>query len=189
MSDETLVRYGSPTLAGLKTGNLFTCEYTDPEELYTQLRELNRQLVPRGIRLLPLRRSERRVLLYLYRPDRLERDLGTSGARDLLKEEGYPCGSAQQCLAELIRRLRCRKAFPHEIGLFLSYPLEDVCGFIRYGGSRSKLTGCWQVYGDVEKARKTFDRFDRCTRSYCRQWAEGVPLTRLAINIQNLKGA
>ncbi len=181
MSDEMLVRYGSPTLAGLKTGNLFTAEYSNTQELSEQLRELNRQLVPKGLRLLPLRRSARRVLLYLYRPDRLEKDLSGREARELLREEGYRDRTAQQCLLELIRRLRGRKAFPHEIGLFLSYPPEDVRGFIRYGGSRSKLTGCWQVYGDEEAARRTFERYDRCTRIYCRRWSEGVPITRLAV--------
>jgi hypothetical protein len=181
MSDETLVKFGSPTLAGLKTGNLFTCEYNDLHELSGQLRDLNRILVPRGLRLLPLRWSEKRVLLYLYRPERLEQDLSREEVSDILREEGYSGGSAESCLVELIRRLRGRKAFPHEIGLFLSYPPEDVRGFIRYGGRRSKLTGCWQVYGDAEAARRTFERYDRCTRIYCRRWSEGVPITRLAV--------
>ena len=181
MSDETLVKFGSPTLAGLKTGNIFTCEYKDQQELSEQLRDMNRKLVPKGLRLIPLRRSEKRVLLYLYRPERLKRDLAGDEARDLLKEEGYFDRNTESCLPELIRRLRGLKAFPHEIGLFLSYPPEDVRGFIRYGGARSKLTGCWQVYGDAEAARKTFERFDRCTRIYCRRWSEGVPLTRLAV--------
>ena len=150
-------------------------------ELSVQLGDLNRKLVPRGLRLIPLRWSKKRVLLYLYRPDRLERDLAGEEARDLLSQEGYSDRNSESCLLELIRRLRGRKAFPHEIGLFLSYPPEDVRGFIRYGGSRSKLTGCWQVYGDEETARKTFDRFDKCTRIYCRRWSEGVPLTRLAV--------
>lgn len=28
MSDEMIIRHGSPTLAGLKTGNLFNCSYS-----------------------------------------------------------------------------------------------------------------------------------------------------------------
>ena len=181
MSDETLVMFGAPTLAGLKTGNIFTCEYSDLKELSEQLLDLNRKLVPKGLRLIPLRRSEKRVLLYLYRPERLKKDLAGEEAKDLLQKEGYPGQNAESCLLELIRRLRGRKAFPHEIGLFLSYPPEDVQGFIRYRGMRSKLTGCWQVYGDAEAARRTFERFDRCTHIYCRRWSEGVPLTRLAV--------
>lgn len=181
MSDETLVKFGSPTLAGLKTGNIFTCEYTDLHELSRQMRDINRKLVPKGLRLIPLRRSKKRVLLYLYRPDRLEEDLAEEEARDLLSEEGYSGKNAESYLLELIRRLRGRKVFPHEIGLFLSYPPEDVRGFIRCGGAGSKLTGYWQVYGDADAARKTFERFDQCTRIYCRRWSEGVPITRLAV--------
>ena len=99
MSDETLVKFGSPTLAGLKTGNIFTCEYTDLHELSGQLRDLNRKLVPRGLRLIPLRWSKKRVLLYLYRPDRLERDLAGEEARDLLSQEGYSQTSGTESIS------------------------------------------------------------------------------------------
>ena len=181
MSDEMLVRYGSPTLAGLKTGNLFTAEYSNTQELSEQLRELNRQLVPKGLRLLPLRRSARRVLLYLYRPDRLEKDLSGREARELLREEGYRDRTAQQCLLELIRRLRGRKAFPHEIGLFLSYPPEDVRGFIEHGGHDSKCDGCWKVYGDAERAKKLFAAYKACTARCCSQQAAGASVDELAV--------
>ena len=32
-------------------------------------------------------------------------------------------------------------AFPHEIGLLLGYPVEDVLGFIRYQGKNYLYTG------------------------------------------------
>ena len=40
MSDEIIVRHGSPTLAGLKTGNLFNCPYSDKEELFQAIQAL-----------------------------------------------------------------------------------------------------------------------------------------------------
>ena len=55
-----------------------------------------------------------------------------------------------------MRRLQRFEAFPHEIGLFLSYPPEDVRGFIEHKGHESKCDGCWKVYGDAERAKKTF---------------------------------
>ena len=108
MSDETLVKFGSPTLAGLKTGNIFTCEYTDLHELSGQLRDLNRKLVPRGLRLIPLRWSKKRVLLYLYRPDRLEKDLAGEEAKDLLLEEGYPGRNAESLRSDFSSVIRRR---------------------------------------------------------------------------------
>ena len=37
--------------------------------------------------------------------------------------------------------------FPHEIGVFLGYPLEDVVGFIRHRGKCFTCCGCWKSYG------------------------------------------
>ena len=48
MSDEMVIRHGSPTLAGLKTGNLFSCTYTGKTQLQKALRSLNRRLASKG---------------------------------------------------------------------------------------------------------------------------------------------
>ena len=67
MSEELLVRNCAPTLAGLKTGNLFTCPYACREEILESLRQLNRRLGSKGIRAVPLRFSEQKALIYLGR--------------------------------------------------------------------------------------------------------------------------
>ena len=185
MSDEMLVKNGSPTLAGIKTGNLFSCPCTDRVQTMADLRRLNKALVPKGLRVLPLRYSAARVLIYLYRPNRLAKDLSRKEALDLLRRAGYRARNESQCVVELIQRLNdIGSEFPHEIGLFLSYPPEDVRGFIAHSSNRSvgcKLVGTWRVYGDAEQAKKTFDQYRKCTESYCRQWSDGIPLTRLAV--------
>ena len=136
MSDELVVSQCAPTLAGLKTANMFSAEYESREEVTAELRRLNAVLVPRGLRIVPMRFMQSRVLLYLYRPEAL------------------------RCL---IDRLRNNADFPHEVGLFLGYPPEDVRGFIENRASGFKLIGCWKVYGDVDAARKKFESFESCT--------------------------
>ncbi len=71
--------------------------------------------------------------------------------------------------------------FPHEIGLFLSYPPEDVRGFIKNRRSGCKLVGTWKVYGDEENAKHKFDLYKKCTDTYRRQWADGKTLSELAV--------
>ena len=44
MSEEMILRHCSPTLAGLKTGNIITCEYESASVLYENMREWNRVL-------------------------------------------------------------------------------------------------------------------------------------------------
>ena len=87
MSEQLIVKHCSPTLAGIKTGNLFSCAYKDKTELISSVRELNRKLVPKGIRVLPLRCSQKRALIYVYRPNSLKQDLCRDEALDILKQK------------------------------------------------------------------------------------------------------
>lgn len=181
MSADYVVAHGAPTLAGLKTGNLFPCAMPSRHVLFQQLRHINRILVPRGLRLIPLRLETTRALLYLFRPARLRQDLACPEARTLLRQAGYPAGDHRLALRELCRRLRSDASFPHEIGLFLGYPPEDVRGFIAHQGKHCKCAGCWKVYGDEDAARQRFSAYRACTQEYCRRRAEGFPLSRLAV--------
>ena len=47
MSEELLVKQCSPTLAGLKTGNLFSCPAEEYGALCCKIRQMNVRLVPR----------------------------------------------------------------------------------------------------------------------------------------------
>ena len=181
MSEEYLVWQAAPTLAGLKTGSLFPCKYESYETLKSEICEMNKALNKKGLRLIPLRRNEKQALLYLYRPERLRSDLSSPEALDILRREGYADMRQERCLHELMRRLQRFEEFPHEIGLFLSYPPEDVRGFIEHRGHDSKCEGCWKVYGDADRARKIFRAYKMCTDCYNRRKAMGTPIDRLAV--------
>lgn len=181
MSEEVIVRYCSPTLAGLKTGSLFSCPYQSRGEVLDFLRERNAALRKKGLRLLPLRLQDGKALIYVYRPGSLQSDLQRGEAKKLLRERGYRTESGEKCVARLMRRLRACKEFPHEIGLFLGYPCEDVRGFIENKAACAKCAGCWKVYGDEDKARRLFHQYKKCTGVYQKQWQSGKPLSKLAV--------
>lgn len=181
MSEELVIRHCAPTLAGIKTGSLFASPYVSKAALLEEIRRLNQILVPKGLCVLPLRYSHRRALIYLFRPARLAHDLANAEALQLLQEAGYTKLARQDCLLELRRRLEAWQDFPHEIGLFLSYPPEDVRGFIENKGGACKCVCGWKVYGDEEQARKLFEKYQKCTDVYCRHWAAGAGLQKLAV--------
>lgn len=183
MSEELLIRHCSPTLAGLKTANLFNCEYGTEEELKEYLRNINKTLSKKGIRVMPLKYGNNRALIYLFRPDDLKRDLTCGEAEKLLEENGYEknnCGLGS-CLARLTGKLKESNDFPHEIGLFLGYPPEDVRGFMEQGSSKCKCTGTWKVYGNEEAAKKTFARYKRCNELYEKLYAQGNTMEKLTV--------
>ncbi|MBR0464625.1 MAG: DUF3793 family protein [Clostridia bacterium] len=180
MSYETLIRCCAPTMACLKTGNMFTCAFEGREQMTRELRQLNLRLRGKGIRILPLRWREGKALLYLYRPRLLERDLNKAHSQKLLAECGYAGGSANRCLAELIARLRSAEDFPHEVGLFPGYPPADVDGFM-HRKEQYKLCGLWKVYDDVDSALRQFNRCRRCTQVYLQRYTQGYSLERLTV--------
>jgi hypothetical protein len=181
MSEEYLVNYCAPTIAGIKTGSLFSCCYSSREELAEDLRSYNAVFMPKGLFLIPLRICRDRVLLYLFRRDRLAEDLSAKDATSILAENGYPLGDYRSCLSRLVRRLKESDRFPHEIGLFLSYPPEDVRGFVENRAANCKLVGYWKVYGDEKKARHLFKEYDRCTSDYRERVKQGAGLDRLIV--------
>ena len=74
MSEDMVIAQCSPTMAGLKTGSLFACPVEDRAELAGSMRRLNATLVPRGLRMVPVKYTENKALIYMYRPDRLQQE-------------------------------------------------------------------------------------------------------------------
>ena len=181
MSEELLIRHCSPTLAGMKTGNLFAGEFCDEEKLRDCMRCWNRMLTKKGVRAVPLQYREGRALIYVYRPERLRVDFGNGTSEALLRERGYCKENPGSCVVHLIKRLREYEKFPHEIGLFLGYPPEDVSGFIENSATGYKWVGGWKVYGDAETAKKTCARYKKCSDVYRSMFAKGKTVEQLTV--------
>lgn len=122
MSEQLMVLHGAPTLAGIKTGSLFTSSYENKNNFMQTLRNWNQIFRKKGLCILPLRFHQNRALLYLYRQSLLENDFKNQQILEILKDNGYQCLSCQHCIAQLAKRLQANLDFPHEIGLFLGYP-------------------------------------------------------------------
>lgn len=188
MSEEILIRHCSPTLAGIKTGNIVNFAYGSEEELKEELRRFNRAFAKKGLIAVVLRQGNGKALIYIYRPKKLQKDFMNEEVERLLAEAGYPgkIKKTGSCIAYLSSRLKNSEDFPHEIGLFLGYPPEDVAGFIENARGRCrkcKLTGDWKVYGDRETAEKKFCMYRKCTDIYYNQWMQGKSIERLIVAV------
>lgn len=181
MSEEMIIKYCAPTLAGLKTGSMFVCDYKDKYDLLDEIRAYNRMLVPKGLRLIPMRIQNDKAIIYVYRVSSLESDLKDKRAFKVLKEKGYPCDRQSECVSCLKKHINAQSEFPHEVGLFLGYPPEDVIGFIDNNARNYKYCGPWKVYGNISKAKKTFAIFKKCTGNFENRHKNGVPIRELTV--------
>ena len=181
MSEELLIRCCAPTLASMKTGSMFSCPFASREEMTKELCQVNRRLRHKGVRALPLRFRENTGLVYVYRPGQLHRDIREKTACKLLRDRGYPCENAALCIRRLMDRIDRQPDFPHEVGLFLGYPPTDVDGFI-HRRDECTLSGRWKVYGDAEKAKRTFAKYKKCTDVYLKKLSDGRSLEKLTVS-------
>ncbi|MCC8182167.1 MAG: DUF3793 family protein [Clostridiales bacterium] len=175
-----LAEHCAPTLAGVKAASLAGCPVQRREETERTVKEYDRILGERGIRLRLIPTHRACDLLLVYRPELLESTLSRPDAQTLLRGRNYPAdGGVGPQLDCLCRRLAEQEEFPHEVGLFLGYPPEDVAGFVEHQGREWKSLGLWKVYSDVERAENLFSLYDRCRRAVRRQVAQGVSVLEM----------
>lgn len=181
--ENLLIEHCSPTLAGLKTANLFCYEATK-EQVQKDIEFWNQKLQTFGVKATIVKRCNHKnnYLIYVFREKRLMEDMREAGVIDYLASAGYsePL-QMERLLSQLSIRLADCTEFPHEIGLFLGYPLQDVVGFIRHQGKNFCCSGFWKVYHNPEQAQKRFSQFKKCMDVYRKMYQKGVTVTKLTV--------
>ena len=155
-------RQCAPVLAGVKPSNLLIIEKGHKELLGWELK---------GTRLARclLYTSERKDYWLLFEPEKVENLVRDPDNVNFLQKQGYErdlplTGMLIQFRGRFARYKEGRDGFPHEMGILLGYPLADVQGFIRNKGKNYLYSGYWKVYGDVEKAIRLFQSYDRARK-------------------------
>ena len=180
MSSELIIHFCAPTLAGLKAGSLFSYRYPEGENAAETIRRQNLLFNSKGIYFEPVRQSRGAMLVYVYRRKQVEKILSGPAVQEFLRQYGYCDFCLEACLKRLKERLQ-QKDFPHEIGVFLDYPLPDIQAFIANKGENFSVLGCWKVYTNVDEAVRKFASFKKCTEIYSRCYLQGADLSRLTL--------
>ena len=179
--EPSLIEHCAPTLASLKTGSLFSFISPCWQSLFAEAAVLNALMRKKGLSLRIVRAGDDRALCYLYRKDALEKTLSDQDAAAFLHGLGYESLHLPDALDTLCERMACSGDFPHEVGVFLGYPLSDVLAFIEHKGRNCSCCGCWKAYGDACAARRLFEKYDKCTRVYRRLYRAGCTLSQLTV--------
>ncbi len=150
-----------PTLFKLKPASLITVDKSrvpDQQEFYSCLQTY---LTLYNCRYIIFQETEGRLYLLLYDEPLLWQAMTIGMRQSFLERYGYLIHRDQVAAALLLLGKRYRNywtsgEFPHEIGIFLGYPLADVEGFIHNGGKNYILCGMWKVYQRVTVAESAF---------------------------------
>lgn len=174
-----LITHCAPTLAGIKEGSMFNYAY-ERQNLWKETCDFwKEKLNSIGLGLDILKDSGKKALVYVYWKERLEKLVTVPEVREVLGQCGYKGTGSKRALEVLKRRIKEADCFPHEIGIFLGYPLEDVVGFIENQGKNCAFCGYWKVYCNKRQAEQTFELYTRCRDLYQKLFAKGISLLQM----------
>lgn len=177
-----LVEQCAPTLAGIKAGSLFRYSAEKDEDINEIICYWNDRLIGKGVRICSVWENNSGGLVYVFRPSMLIKLLSDKGIMSFLEGRGY---ASSRDPDTYVRRLRYRftnePGFPHEIGIFLGYPLCDVQGFIKNQGRDFCLCGFWKVYGEQHHAQRLFAQYNKCKNIYRAMFENGSTILRLTV--------
>ena len=163
----------APVITGIKISNLLIVSSCDEEVV--------RMIFKRtGIIHYRLLRQDNKTTFLLFRIPQLAAYLQDSDVQSILKESGYEDLS----LGGILRTFQCRyetymnqgEGFPHEIGLLLGYPIEDVIGFIEQKGKNYLYSGYWKVYRDVPAKKRIFAQYENAKEELILLLASGYDI-------------
>lgn len=180
--EKMLIYNCSPTLLGLKASSLFSC--SKEKQLYEQLNRYNKILNPFNIYFKILYEYKNRVHILFYHRKKLLNYLQNKKVSEFLEKFGYPKNNGQEKYIENIllflkQRTKNFNEFPHEIGFFLDYPVDDVIEYINQNGKNFKLCGYWKVYTNEEEAKRKFICYKKCRDFICKKVTTGTSILNI----------
>ena len=152
-----LALHCAPVITGIKNANLLMVSSEDE----VKVREI---LKKSGITYYRLLRLEGRTTFLLFHRFKLATYLQEDDVIRILQAHGYVDLSIDGILCHFQERFQThmlgQAGFPHEMGLLLGYPVEDVEGFIYHKGQNALYSGYWKVYRDVLAKKHIFEEYE-----------------------------
>ena len=113
----------------------------------------------------------------IFNREKLEKSLLDEENRKFIKQYGYEDFSVNSVIEKLAGRYtefkEGRAKFPHEMGIVLGYPLEDVSGFIENNGKNYLYSGYWKVYKNAEEKIQLFKIYKDIKKYFVEQIENG----------------
>lgn len=173
----------APVISGIKISNLLTIPAKS-------LRELSAVLKKTELSFRILYPGRERLVILIYRETELKEYLEREEVMAFIYKCGYETSDISKIFPVFVKRymryMELKQDFPHELGLFLGYPIEDVEGFIRENGKNYLYSGYWKVYKDAELKIRLFKNYEKVQTEIVRLLYEGLDIMDIITNYSNI---
>ena len=166
----------APVITGIKVSNLFIIDKNKVDEVYNIIDETD-------ISAYFLYEDAAKANILLYRKNELQQYLFQKENRQFVRKLGYDSVYLDELLPEFAIRFSMyqtiQEDFPHEMGILLGYPVEDVEGFIINNGKNELYTGYWKVYDNLTEKLILFNYYEAAREHFICLVATGMDMNTI----------
>ncbi|MBP5176807.1 MAG: DUF3793 family protein [Treponema sp.] len=175
--DQLIVHASSPTFCNIKPGNMFFVK--NESFSHDRFENWKKSFSNYGLQTFSTKLSETTTAILVLNLRWTRKILSEKAVQTYLSEKAHNTVNVFEFVEELFTRMKKNTGFPHEVGVILGYPVEDVIEFEKHGGQGYKYCGCWKSYCDVEKAKKCQCKYKACISMCDRMYEQGYSLKQI----------
>ena len=160
--DQLMIHYCAPTICNIKPGNIFFVK----NEVFCEntFRQWENLFLTHGLLSFAIRLSETSTAVLVCNKSWVEGILNSPAVQSYLIEKKCFSSTLLDFVHNFSRKIESEKSFPHEIGIILGYPIDDVIEYEKNEGRNCKYSGCWKSYSNVEYTKSCQCRYKNCSR-------------------------
>lgn len=113
-----------------------------------------------NIKYINLRECENAMIILIYNEKKLSNYIFKEENKCFLEKLGYNKNADLDSYLKTLERRYKEFNCPHELGIFLGYPLKDVKDFMDCSKKKCLACGYWRVYNDYDTAKEIFNTYD-----------------------------
>lgn len=184
--EKFLIYNASLVISGVKPSATVTIK-KDNENLYDKWIKYGVNFLQQiDIKYIKLRECHNALIILIYNEENLKSYIFKNENKKFLMLLGY---IEEENIDEYLSILENRyKEFncPHELGIFLGFPLNDVKDFMECKRKKCLSCGYWLVYNNLKEAREIFNKYDKVKEHTVKHILNGNSAYNIAVYIKNL---
>ncbi|MBH1941803.1 DUF3793 family protein [Mobilitalea sibirica] len=175
--------HAAPTIHRVKPASLI-CFYNSQtvrlKDMWDEYKHSIEELLPFQFR--EVKRCDKGVNVLFYWKDWMERIINNKKNSTYLNDMGYTETKGIEEVLDILSE-HFKNGCPHEVGIFLGYPLSDVIAFSNGSNQDCLGVGYWKVYSNMPRAKKIFELYDKTHVHIIKSLERGVNPQNLFQNV------
>lgn len=149
----------SPVIGGLKPSSTITLSYDKKEySIWSNYKKEFLEILK--LKEIVLRKGTKAEIILIYNEENLLNCINKKDNREFLNKLGYDLTlTLEENLDILVYRYE-KYHCPHELGVFLGIPIEDVIDFMECSDKKCLMCGYWKVFNNYNNAKDIFNKYD-----------------------------